>query len=68
MKALSKSFHELKDAKTWARRMEVQADRHELPPDPKVLQEVSLGDLVRRYRDTVTPKKRGQIFEMAVYI
>jgi integrase len=66
MKALSKSFHELKDARAWARHMEVQADRNELPPDPKVLQDVALGDLVRRYRDTVTPHKRGQRFETAV--
>jgi integrase len=66
MKALSKSFHGLKDAKAWARHAEVQADRHELPPDPKVLQEVPLGDLVRRYRDTVTPRKRGQSSETVV--
>src|SRR5262245_4673279 len=66
MKALSKSFHELKDAKAWARQMEVQADRNDLPLDTKVLQQTTVGELVKRYGDTVTPRKRGQFFECAV--
>ncbi len=36
----------------------MQADRGELHSDPKVLQGLTLGCLVRRYRDTVTPQKR----------
>jgi integrase len=39
--------------------MEVQADRHELPSDPKALQQVTLGELVARYRDTVSSAKRS---------
>ena len=39
--------------------MEVRADRSDLPADPKALERVTLGELVRRYRDTVTPTKRG---------
>jgi integrase len=62
----TKSFHTFQDAKAWARHMEVQADRHDLPPDTKVLQQITVGELVRRYRDTVTPHKRGQFFERAV--
>lgn len=35
--ALSRSFHVLKDAEEWARHMEVQADRGDLPADPTAL-------------------------------
>lgn len=56
---VSRSFLVRKDAETWARQMEVQADRHELPGDRKALGRITLGDLVRRYRETVTPRKRG---------
>jgi integrase len=56
---LSKSFTLHKDALEWARQMEVQADRYELPADPKALQLVTLGDLVVRYRDTVSVTKKG---------
>jgi hypothetical protein len=55
---LSKSFHTLKDAEAWSRQMEVQADRGDLPSDPKALEKLTLGDLVRRYRDTVSPGRR----------
>ena len=54
----SKSFHVLKDAQAWARHMELQADRSDLPADPRALQHITLGQLVARYRDTVTPGKR----------
>jgi hypothetical protein len=37
----------------------VQADRHDLPADPKALQLVTLSELVVRYRDTVSVKKKG---------
>ncbi len=42
----------------WGRQMEVRADRAELPSDPKALERVTLGDLARRYRDTVSPRKK----------
>jgi integrase len=56
---ISRSFHVLKDAEAWARHVEIQADRGELPPDRKVLDAITLGELVERYRDTVSVKKRG---------
>ena len=56
---VSRSFHVHKDAEAWARQMEVQADRRDLPGDPKALQRVTLGQLVERYRDTVSVKKAG---------
>ena len=59
LRPLSKSFAVRKDATEWARQMEVRADRAELPTDPKALQRITLADLVVRYRDTVSVKKRG---------
>src|SRR5689334_16889760 len=38
--------------------MELQVDRGDMPPDPKALQKTTLAELVIRYRDTVTPRKR----------
>jgi hypothetical protein len=52
--ARTRSFHVLKDAETWARQMEVQADRGDLPARPFALREVTLGQLIERYRDTVS--------------
>jgi hypothetical protein len=44
--------------------MEVQADRRDLPSDPKLLNAVTLGELVLRYRDTVSLRKRGAASEV----
>src|SRR5262245_13234467 len=46
--------------------MEVQADRRDFPHDPKALEQVTLGELVERYRDTVSVKKRGSDVERVV--
>ena len=59
LRPISKSFLILKDAEAWARHMEVQADRRDLPPDRKALERVTLGELVERYRTTVSVKKRS---------
>ena len=59
LQPLSKSFAVRKDANEWARQMEVRADRAELPTDPKALQRITLAELIVRYRDTVSVKKRG---------
>jgi integrase len=58
LRPMTKSFSVRKDAMEWGRQMEVHADRAELPADPKALQTVTLGDLVRRYRDTVSIRKK----------
>lgn len=42
------------------------ADRQALPSDPKALERVTLGDLVKRYRDTVSVRKRGSAIEALV--
>jgi integrase len=64
--ALSRSFHVLKDAEEWARHMEVLADRGDLPADPAALRRITLGQLVERYRDTVSPQKRTHEAESLV--
>jgi len=43
-RSVSRSFNVLKDAHAWARLMEVQADRRDLPGDPRALQQVTLGE------------------------
>lgn len=63
---VSRSFHVLRDAQAWARQTELQADRSELPSNPKALQRVTLGELVQRYRDTVSLRKRGYEVERIV--
>jgi integrase len=63
LRPISKSFTLRKDALEWARHIERQADRHELPTDPKVLQRVTLGELVERYRDTVSVNKKAHVNE-----
>jgi integrase len=65
-RAISRSFHLRRDAEVWARQIELQADRNELPPDPKALQRITLADLVRRYRDTISVKKRGHDRELYI--
>jgi hypothetical protein len=59
--SVSRSFIAKKDAEMWAREMERRADLRELPTDLKLLDQYTLGDLVRRYKATVTPRKRGAI-------
>lgn len=63
IKPLSKTFAVRKDALEWARHTERLADRHELPTDPKALQRVTLGELVERYRDTVSVNKKAYVNE-----
>jgi hypothetical protein len=46
--------------------MEVQIDRADLPADPRVLERHTLGELVVRYLETVSPRKRGYESEKIV--
>jgi integrase len=64
--SVTRSFLVRKDAEAWARQTEVQADRSELPNNLKVLHRITLGQLVERYRDTVSVKKRGYEVERIV--
>ncbi len=56
---ISKTFIRKEDANLWARQTEIAADRRDLPVDTQSLAEVTVADLLCRYRDTVVPKKRG---------
>ncbi len=63
----SKTFQQRKDAEMWAKQVELDLERRDLPQDPrKQLKGMKLGQLVERYRDEVSPKKkagnREQIF------
>jgi integrase len=62
----SKSFQLRRDAEEWAREMERRADRQDLPQDMKILQQTKLRDLVERYVNSITVKKRGGHFEGVV--
>jgi integrase len=63
---ITRSFIHKKDAETWARQIGVQADRQDLPADPKQLIRLTLGDLVKRYLKSESPRKRGHDIEKMV--
>ena len=65
-RSISASFNVLKDAKAWARQKETEADRGALAPDATCLRRLTLGELVERYRDTVSVGKRGHDVERVV--
>ena len=52
---LSRSFIQKADAQAWARQMEIQADREDLPVRTTVLNETTLGTLIRRYLEEARP-------------
>jgi len=58
LRAVTRSFSSRADAVAWARHMEVQADRQELPPDPNQLRAITVGQLLARYLGAVTPRKK----------
>lgn len=61
--AQSRTFTLKSDALTWARQIEADADKQSLPVDPQQLKRITVTDLIERYRDTITPRKRGQEVE-----
>ena len=61
--AISKSFSTKADALSWAREKERAIERAELPIAAKQAGSVTVGDLLTRYVETVTPAKRGARFE-----
>ena len=73
--ALTSSHLSRRDADIWARAVEAQLDRDEQngaarqqhrPPVPNGEQGVTLADLVSRYRDTVSSRKKGAAIEQAI--
>lgn len=62
---LSKTFTYQRDAEAWARDSEARIDRGGAVSDVRDLRSITVGDLLRRYRDTVTPRKRGADIEQS---
>jgi hypothetical protein len=76
--SLSKTFNLKRDASLWAKLTELELDRGVLPTATKTRSKTpssppsdertaplstTLGTLIERYRDTVTPKKKGNVQE-----
>jgi hypothetical protein len=63
---ISRSFNLKSDADEWARHIERQADRRELPADHRRLKEITVRDVLERYRDTVVIRKRAKDVETII--
>lgn len=63
---ITRSFTRKSDALEWARHGEITADRRGLPSDPKLLERLTVSDLVTRYRDEIVPQKRGREIETII--
>jgi len=50
----SKSFISKTDAQKWVRQIEGDMDKAILPIDKRLLEQLTLADLIKRYRDNVT--------------
>lgn len=64
--SVTKSFINKRDAETWARQMEVLADRNELPLAVPEEPDMLLSDLVSRYIDEVVRRKRCSEYETII--
>ncbi|NNE24550.1 MAG: site-specific integrase [Rhizobiales bacterium] len=64
--ATSKTFKCRTNTAKWARQQETAADRGELSVDLSPLRKITLGDLVSRYLEEVTPRKRSAVAEKYV--
>jgi hypothetical protein len=63
---VSRSFLSRRDAAEWARQTEALVDRRGLSSDPRILDSLTLGQLVTRYRDTVVISKRSALVETVI--
>jgi len=61
----AKSFPSKQDAERWARDLEAQLDRAGALPDTRLAERTTLAEILTRYRDEITPKKRSSISERA---
>ncbi|WP_336491221.1 integrase [Methylobacterium nigriterrae] len=61
--AISKSFSTKADALSWARDKERAIERAELPVGLRQAGSITVGDLLKRYEESITPSKRGARFE-----
>jgi hypothetical protein len=65
MQPRSKSFDSKVDAERWARSLEAELDRCGALPDTRPAESTTLTQILTRYRDEVSPKKRSAITEVA---
>jgi hypothetical protein len=63
MKPRAKSFDSKADAEKWARELETEVDRFGMAPDTKILETTTLGQLLKRYQNEITPLKRVAVQE-----
>jgi integrase len=61
--SVTRSFLTRKDAETWGRQTEVALDQGSLNVQDVELKRLTVGDLLRRYANEVTPRKRGATVE-----
>src|SRR5438132_10856968 len=61
----AKSFDKRNDAERWAREFEAEADRSGWVNDTRAAEKTTLGELLARYANEVTPTKRGAVPERA---
>ena len=64
--AVTRSFIVRRDAEQWARHIEAKAGCGDVPPDIRQLAKITLAELVTRYRDEVTTRKKGAEMETTV--
>lgn len=62
--SISRTFNRFKEAKEWGRLTETQIDRADLTPDRSILKELTLADLIIRYIDEVSAKKKTLEFDI----
>jgi integrase len=55
----AKSFDTRSDAERWARHLEAEIDRAGALPDARIAERTTLADVLKRYRDEVSPRKRS---------
>ena len=65
-KFITKSFYKRSDAQEWARAMEVKLDRNDLPVCRKSLSQNTVKDIVMRYRDEISVKKKSYNSEVFI--
>src|SRR3954469_11745569 len=53
----AKSFDKKSDAEQWARSLEAEVDRCGALPDTRVAENTTLGEIMTRYRDEISPAK-----------
>lgn len=61
--SINRSFNSKADAEAWARGLEAQIDRAALPPNYAQLKTIRLAELIGRYLQTVSPRKKSHYKE-----